>query len=146
MGIILFSLLLPWVFFALAPLQQSATVLFEALFWITSFGAGILLGLQFPLATKIYLHAMPAEATIGTAAGLIYGVDLLGGFVGGLFGGILLLPVLGLRQTCLLMAPDENEQPSSLSSVYKGQKRARTPAGQYQVPRHKTLTSLKRML
>jgi spermidine synthase len=103
-GIILFSLLLPWVFFALAPLQPSATVLFEALFWITSFVSGILLGLQFPLATKIYLHALPAEVTIGTAAGLIYGVDLLGGFVGGLFGGLLLLPLLGLSQTCLLMA------------------------------------------
>jgi len=104
LGIILFSLLLPMVFFVLAPLQRSATVLFEALFWVTSFVSGVLMGLQFPLATKIYLHALPAEATIGRAAGLIYGVDLLGGFVGGLFGGILLLPVLGLRETSFLMA------------------------------------------
>ena len=104
LGIILFSLLLPMVFFVLAPLQRSATVLFEALFWVTSFVSGVLMGLQFPLATKIYLHALPEEATIGRAAGLIYGVDLLGGFVGGLFGGILLLPVLGLRQTSFLMA------------------------------------------
>jgi spermidine synthase len=103
-GLILFSLLLSMVFFVLAPLQRSATVLFEALFWVTSFVSGVLMGLQFPLATKIYLHALPAEATIGRAAGLIYGVDLLGGFVGGLFGGILLLPVLGLKQTSFLMA------------------------------------------
>jgi spermidine synthase len=104
LGIILFSLLLPMIFFVLAPFQRSATVLLEALFWVTSFVSGVLMGLQFPLATKIYLHALPAEATIGQAAGLIYGVDLLGGFVGGLFGGILLLPVLGLRETSFLMA------------------------------------------
>ena len=104
LGIILFSLLLPMVFLVSAPLQRSATGLFETLFWVTSLVSGVLMGLQFPLAMKIYLHALPAEATIGQAAGLIYGVDLLGGFVGGLFGGILLLPILGLRLTCFLMA------------------------------------------
>jgi predicted membrane-bound spermidine synthase len=28
----------------------------------------------------------------------------LGGFFGGLFGGVLLLPILGLKETCLLIA------------------------------------------
>jgi hypothetical protein len=36
-------------------------------------------------------------------AGLLYGADLLGGFLGGLFGGILLLPILGLRESCFVM-------------------------------------------
>lgn len=105
-GIILFSLLLPLVFFALVPpLQESATgVSFEAIFWGTSFLSGVLMGLQFPLAMEIYLRDLPLKGTFGRSAGLIYGVDLLGGFLGGIFGGVLFLPILGLRETCFLMA------------------------------------------
>ena len=125
LGIILFSFLLPMVFLVSAPLQRSATGLFETLFWVTSLVSGVLMGLQFPLAMKIYLHALPAEATIGQAAGLIYGVDLLGGFVGGLFGGILLLPVLGLRQTCLLMAAIKMSSLPLLSGFYEDPEKGR---------------------
>jgi spermidine synthase len=35
---------------------------------------------------------------------LLYGADLFGGFFGGLFGGVLLLPVLGLKESCFMMA------------------------------------------
>ncbi len=63
LGIILFSLLLPMVFLVSAPLQRSATGLFETLFWVTSLVSGVLVGLQFPLAMKISLHALPAQAT-----------------------------------------------------------------------------------
>jgi spermidine synthase len=35
---------------------------------------------------------------------LLYGADLLGGFFGGLFGGVLLLPILGLKESCFIMA------------------------------------------
>jgi spermidine synthase len=42
--------------------------------------------------------------TLGKTAGLIYGADLFGGFFGGLFGGILLLPILGLTESCFMMA------------------------------------------
>jgi spermidine synthase len=35
---------------------------------------------------------------------LLYGADLLGGFFGGLFGGVLLLPILGLKESCFTMA------------------------------------------
>jgi predicted membrane-bound spermidine synthase len=41
---------------------------------------------------------------LGHTAGLLYGADLLGGFLGGLFGGILLLPILGLKESCFMMA------------------------------------------
>jgi len=36
--------------------------------------------------------------------GLLYGADLAGGWLGGLLGGVLLLPVLGLIQTCTAVA------------------------------------------
>ncbi len=41
---------------------------------------------------------------LGETAGLLYAADLLGGFFGGLSGGILLLPILGLKETCFIMA------------------------------------------
>jgi spermidine synthase len=50
------------------------------------------------------LGSQAGKETIGQTAGLLYGADLLGGFFGGLSGGILLLPILGLKETCLIMA------------------------------------------
>jgi spermidine synthase len=104
-GIILFSVLLPFLFFTLARTLQEGSMgpRFETVFWATSFLSGLFMGLQFPLASKIYLHNSLKKGTLGHAAGLIYGADLLGGFFGGLFGGVLLLPILGLKETCFLM-------------------------------------------
>jgi len=64
---------------------------------VLSFLSGLLIGAQFPLASKIYLRCSP---DLSGTAGLIYGADLAGGWIGGLLGGVLLFPVLGLIQTC----------------------------------------------
>ena len=63
--------------------------------------SGLLLGLEFPLAAKIYLGA---KTRVGEASGILYGADLLGGWLAGVMGGIIFLPVLGLLNTCLVMA------------------------------------------
>jgi len=105
-GIIFFSFLFPFVFSIPAPyLEKPAVSLFiYPVFLIMSFLSGAWIGLQFPLATKIYLGARGKGEMLGHTAGLLYGADLLGGFLGGLFGGILLLPILGLKQSCYIMA------------------------------------------
>jgi spermidine synthase len=104
--IILFSFLFP--FFFLIPSQyletSAVSLLIYPVFLIMAFLSGGWIGLQFPLATKIYLHAPTNGETLGYTAGLLYGADLLGGFMGGLFGGILLLPILGLKESCFMMA------------------------------------------
>jgi spermidine synthase len=51
----------------------------------------------------MYLALPGKEGMLGHTAGLLYGADLLGGFLGGLFGGVLLLPVLGLKESCFMM-------------------------------------------
>jgi spermidine synthase len=104
--IVLFSLLLPFVFSIPSyHLEKTAIYVFlYAVFLTMSFLSGIWIGLQFPLATKIYLSTLSREGTFGRAAGLLYGADLLGGFFGGLFGGVLLLPILGLKDSCFMMA------------------------------------------
>ncbi len=103
---ILFSFLFPFVFSAPAQFLETPIVslLMYTAFLVMSFLSGAWIGMQFPLATKIYLVASEKGGTLGHTAGLLYGADLLGGFLGGLFGGILLLPILGLKQSCFMMA------------------------------------------
>jgi spermidine synthase len=104
--LILFSFLFPFVFSIPSQYLETPAVslLIYPVFLIMSFLSGAWIGLQFPLATKIYLGAPVKGETFGHTAGLLYGADLLGGFLGGLFGGILLLPILGLKESCFMMA------------------------------------------
>jgi spermidine synthase len=104
--IALFSVLLPFVFSIPSQYleKRAISILLYTLFLTMSFLSGTLVGFQFPLANKIYLRTTSGEGTFGKAAGLLYGADLFGGFFGGLFGGVLLLPILGLRESCFMMA------------------------------------------
>ncbi len=94
LAIISFSIVLPFTL-----ILMSKTAFFSKfLFLTTSFVCGFLVGSQFPLANAIYL-----EKNVGIikTAGLFYSFDLLGGWVGGLSGAIILLPVLGLVETSI---------------------------------------------
>jgi spermidine synthase len=105
LAIILFSLCLPFAFSLLAKSLQAPSTggMPKVLFWILPFLLGFIMGLQFPLSTSIYLGAS-ANRTLGWTAGLMYAADLLGGFFGGLLGGVFFLPILGLKETCFMMA------------------------------------------
>ena len=105
-GIILFSLLLPFVFSIPSyHLEKTAVYLIlYGVFFMMSFLAGASIGLQFPLASKIYLSLPTSGLSVARTAAVLYGADLLGGFLGGLFGGVLLLPILGLKDTCFMIA------------------------------------------
>jgi spermidine synthase len=103
--IIIFSFLFPFAFSIPSQYLEKTAIalLIYPLFLIMSFLSGACIGLQFPLASKIYLALPGKKRTLGHTAGLLYGADLLGGFLGGLFGGVLLLPVLGLKGSCFMM-------------------------------------------
>jgi len=103
---IIFSLILPFALI-LPSFHLEKPLVYEALygsFLTMSFICGMLVGLQFPLATKLYLMAYSNEIRIGPTAGLLYGADLFGGFWGALFGGVLFFPILGLKESCFIMA------------------------------------------
>jgi spermidine synthase len=104
--ITLFSFLLPFaITFLSFHLEKRAIYgLLYAVFLVMSLLTGVLVGLQFPLATKIYLRTLPSNGRFGQTAGLLYGADLFGGFFGGLLGGVFLLPILGLKGSCMMMA------------------------------------------
>ncbi len=61
---------------------------------------GVLLGMEFPLANMI--HSTSDKIT--QQVGLLYASDLGGGFIGALLVSVILIPVLGIIQTCLVAA------------------------------------------
>lgn len=104
LAIICFALGLPFIFLMLRPYLDAPGIfpLLQALFLVLSFISGFLVGGQFPLANKIYLN-LKGKSNFSGTAGLIYSVDLLGGGLGGIVGGVILLPLLGLLGTCLVI-------------------------------------------
>ncbi len=109
MAIVVFALLLFFIFQYLDFMPFSRPALIHILFLFLLFLAGFLTGMEFPLANKIYLKhtAKPGSETsdpIGKTVGLLYGVDLFGGWIGGMIGGFVLLPMLGLFKSCIMLA------------------------------------------
>jgi spermidine synthase len=63
--------------------------------------AGALAGMAYPLA--LALIATRGESP-GRAAAMLYAADLVGGCLGALLGAVILIPVLGIPQTCWAIA------------------------------------------
>ncbi|HOW55032.1 MAG TPA: fused MFS/spermidine synthase [Syntrophorhabdaceae bacterium] len=70
------------------------------LFFVLLFVSGSFAGIEFPLAVKIHSENRP----LSPSTGIVYGFDLLGGFIGGLIGGFFLFPLLGVTKSCLAFA------------------------------------------
>ncbi len=102
-SIIVLALGLPVILHALHTFvgAQIAFTLSRTLFLGIPLLCGLAVGAQFPLANQLYLQA---PASLSQTAGLLYAADLLGGWLGGIVGGVVLLPVLGLGGTCLTIA------------------------------------------
>lgn len=98
-----FALLLPLVFLHAGSLLVHTwfDYALRLLFLILSFLSGMLVGAEFPLANKEYLRIAP---DLGGTAGLLYSADLIGGWLGGMIGAVVLLPVLGLYQSVVALA------------------------------------------
>ena len=68
---------------------------------------GLLTGMEFPIASKLYMEEASASgglptkaAEMGFTAGILDSVDHAGAFVGAILVGIVLLPVLGVEGAC----------------------------------------------
>jgi spermidine synthase len=70
-------------------------------FVLMSFACGVLVGAQYPLACHIVKSRGKGE---GGTVGLLYGLDLFGGWAGGIIGGLFLLPIMGVVNVCLILA------------------------------------------
>lgn len=102
-SICLYPLLLPAIFLGFSRSHSDVVSWFgsNCIFPFFPVIAGIIGGIQFPLANRIYLGG--AEK-VGRVAGLSYGLDLLGACLGALVVAAFLVPVLGIFGTCFLVA------------------------------------------
>lgn len=102
-SLVVFSIVVPLIFLGLVSYLErpGLTVMIRILFLILSLLTGLFVGLEFPLAGKIYLGS---SRDVGGTAGLLYGADLIGGWAGGITGGVVLLPVIGLGKTCFFLS------------------------------------------
>jgi spermidine synthase len=98
LAIVCWSFGWPFLLLAVHSYQGAADVflLSKVLFLVLSLACGLLVGSQFPLANKLY---MEKSTGVSRTAGLLYATDLLGGWIGGIAGAVVLLPVLGLVGT-----------------------------------------------
>ena len=89
----LYALLLPS-----ALLKAAALPLPNLSFPLITLLVGFLGGMDFPLAAEL------TKGSVGRVAGLIYGADLVGACLGAFLSSALLIPVLGIPQTCYVVA------------------------------------------
>ncbi|MBU0549570.1 MAG: spermine synthase [Candidatus Omnitrophica bacterium] len=89
--------IITWIFLTLfILLSYPPRIIFFMLCAVT----GLWVGMEFPLANKIYLRG---QRTIGWTAGIFYAADLFGGWLAAILSGILFLPILGVVDTCLVV-------------------------------------------
>lgn len=102
LGLIALAMMLPFVFMKAGPLLVYPWFDYslKIVFLILSFLSGGLVGGAFPLANREYLKTSP---DLSDTAGWLYSADLWGGWIGGILGGVVLLPVLGLMETSLVI-------------------------------------------
>ncbi len=72
-----------------------------AFFMVLMVIPGIITGLEFPVASRIYLGDEPDS---GPTAGIINSADHIGAFSGAILTGIVLVPILGVDGACLVIA------------------------------------------
>jgi spermidine synthase len=62
---------------------------------------GVLVGLEFPIAGKLYLVR---KGGVGITAGTIDSADHAGAFIGALLTGVLFVPLFGISGSCVIIA------------------------------------------
>lgn len=92
LGIFLYAVILPVVFVYFS----------EGVFLALPIIAGILGGLQYPLAVKLKSIYNPQRK--GEAPGFIYALDVFGSSIGALITGAFLIPLFGIATVCYLCA------------------------------------------
>lgn len=105
----LYAVLLPLILLKAAALPWP-----NLSFPLITLVAGFLGGMDFPLAAELTKGGVlsprrpePVEGSkddVGRVAGLIYGADLVGACLGAFLSSALLIPVLGIPQTCYAVA------------------------------------------
>jgi spermidine synthase len=98
--IFVFSLILPLILIFLSSFENMFLISLSSIFIFPLLMIIIasLVGMEFPLASKLHLRKKNIEHT----AGVLYGSDLFGACVGALITSTLLIPIIGIINVCIL--------------------------------------------
>jgi spermidine synthase len=105
-------IVLAFVFFAFIRFLEKGAhpdpSLVRIAFLVLLLASGFLAGMEFPIANRLYSRQVNSFTfsgdSTGKTVGLLYCVDLMGGWVGGVIGGFLIIPTLGIGRVCLVLA------------------------------------------
>lgn len=102
-SILVYWLAMPVLLFVLFAGEANATLLSisQVILLMLNAMAGFLVGSQFPLANKMLLGEGEIQKR---SVGFLYASDLFGAFLGSIIVSVVLIPVLGIINTCLLAA------------------------------------------
>lgn len=102
LALVLFWVLVPLVLNALYSYRATPALFnsVQGVLLTLNVAAGFLVGAQFPLANRMWL----AEGGPQASAGFLYACDLAGAFLGSILVPVILIPVLGILETCLMAA------------------------------------------
>ncbi len=106
-GLVLYSAILAGLFIYLGSSATTGGKLLYAGYPMMLVIAGLLAGAQFPLAVRIHgkiKERGPAGRIEGAGVGIIYGIDLAGACIGGVLGGVIILPLCGLVNGAIMVA------------------------------------------
>lgn len=96
----IFPIMLGFIFIFIAKLTPDLAQTMQILFILLPVICGFMGGFQFILANKIYSKE---SKDIAKSTAVLYGIDLLGSCAGGVLAGVLLIPVIGIIETCILL-------------------------------------------
>ena len=94
--IVAYACIMPFILNQLSSLFFDSEYLFMILVVIT----GVLVGLEFPLAGKLYLMR---KGELGITAGTINSADHAGACIGALLTGVLFVPLFGISGSCVII-------------------------------------------
>jgi len=100
-ALVLFWILVPLILNGLYA-RSTPSALFrpaQVVLFLLNALAGFLVGAQFPLANRLWLKGRESQPG---REGALYASDLAGAFLGSILVSVLLIPVLGIVETCLL--------------------------------------------
>ncbi|MHC4139480.1 MAG: spermine/spermidine synthase domain-containing protein, partial [Planctomycetota bacterium] len=95
--IVVYACIMPFILNQLSSLFFDSEYLFMILVAVT----GVLVGLEFPIAGKLYLMR---KGKLGITAGTIDSADHAGAFIGALVTGVLFVPLFGISGSCVIIA------------------------------------------
>jgi len=94
--IVIYAILLPFILISLSKIKTNF-IMNQFIFSILTIIIAIMVGMEFPLASKLQFKK------ISTTAAQLYNADLIGACVGALIVSALLIPLIGIINVCIVV-------------------------------------------